>query len=118
MNAQDAYVALGVPYGSSEEITRKAYRRLISAWHPDRNASHEAHGKTLLFNTAIAVLEKVGFKMEESDFDRSFHFTDGVLPLVQKHGTTRAIGNNKVRFIGLHGFEFLFRICDRESPVG
>lgn len=77
MNAQDAYVALGVPYGSSEEITRKAYRRLISAWHPDRNASHEAHGKTLLFNAAIAVLEKVGFKMEESDFDRSFHFTDG-----------------------------------------
>lgn len=73
---QEAYVALGVPYGSSEEITRKAYRRLISAWHPDRNDSDEAHEKTLIFNAAISILEKNGFKAEESDYDRSFRFND------------------------------------------
>lgn len=73
---QDAYVALGVPYGSGEEESRRAYRRLISAWHPDRNSSNEAHQKTLLFNAAISALENVGFSPEMSDRDFSFRFTD------------------------------------------
>lgn len=56
ISVQEAYVALGLPYGAPESDCRRAYRRLISAWHPDRNASPEAHEKTLHFNGAIKSL--------------------------------------------------------------
>ena len=65
---------LGVPLGSNEEISRKAYRRLISAWHPDRNESSEAHEQTQKINVAFDTLEQAGFKVEQFEYDRSFQF--------------------------------------------
>ncbi len=76
ISVQEAYVALGLPYGAPESDCRRAYRRLISAWHPDRNASPEAHEKTLHFNGAIKSLEDAGFPKENPDVDYSFHFRD------------------------------------------
>lgn len=76
LNAQEAYVALGIPYGSNEADSRKAYRRLISAWHPDRNSSPEAHAQTLRLNAAIMALERLGFAVEQTVVDHSFHFAD------------------------------------------
>lgn len=76
ISAQEAYVILGLPYGAEESDCRRAYRRLISAWHPDRNGSPEAHEKTLRFNGAIKALEDAGFPKESPDVDYSFQFRD------------------------------------------
>lgn len=76
ISVQEAYVALGLPYGAPESDCRRAYRRLISAWHPDRNQSTEANEKTMRFNGAIKALEDAGFPRESPDVDYSFHFSD------------------------------------------
>ena len=34
------YIALGVPFGSSLEEVKKAYKRLLRQHHPDRNAQN------------------------------------------------------------------------------
>lgn len=70
-------MVLGVPFGSPEAEVRKAYRRLVSAWHPDKNDSAEAHAKTQKLNLAFAAIEKIGFAPSSSpDHDQSFRYQD------------------------------------------
>lgn len=70
-------MVLGVPFGSPEAEVRKAYRRLVSVWHPDKNDSAEAHAKTQKLNLAFSAIEKVGFAPPSSpDHDQSFHYQD------------------------------------------
>lgn len=52
MDLRTAYQLLGVPHGASEEECKKAYRKQISRWHPDRNASHEALDQSKRLNQA------------------------------------------------------------------
>lgn len=42
MSLDDAYVELGLAPGASDAAVKAAWRRLVSQWHPDRNASAEA----------------------------------------------------------------------------
>lgn len=42
MSIEEAYAELGVAPGASEAQVKAAWRRLVSQWHPDRNASAEA----------------------------------------------------------------------------
>lgn len=42
MNIADAYTELGLAPGAPDAEVKAAWRRLVSRWHPDRNASAEA----------------------------------------------------------------------------
>lgn len=80
ITTQQAYVVLGVPFGSAEEAVRIAYRRLIALWHPDRNESPEAHAKTQDLILAYRHLESIGFTPPPTGYDQAFHFEDGPRP--------------------------------------
>ena len=47
----------------------------------------------------------------------SFHFGNGVLPLVHKHSTARTVGHDKVGLVGLHRLEFLLGIGNTIAAV-
>lgn len=42
MSIDHAYAELGLPPGASESEVKASWRRLVSRWHPDRNASAQA----------------------------------------------------------------------------
>ena len=42
-------------YASKEEI-KKAYRKLVLQWHPDKNKSPDAHNKFIEINEAYLIL--------------------------------------------------------------
>lgn len=42
MSIADAYIELGLAPGASDAEVKAAWRRMVSHWHPDRNASAEA----------------------------------------------------------------------------
>ncbi len=42
MTIDDAYVELGLEPGATDVEVKQAWRRMVSRWHPDRNASAEA----------------------------------------------------------------------------
>lgn len=42
MTINDAYVELGLEPGATDVEVKRAWRRMVSRWHPDRNASAEA----------------------------------------------------------------------------
>lgn len=42
MSIDDAYVELGLAPGATDAEVKQAWRRMVSRWHPDRNASAEA----------------------------------------------------------------------------
>src|SRR5690349_20151201 len=50
------YEILGVSKQANEKEIRLAYRKLAMKWHPDKNASEEAHEKFVAINEAYAVL--------------------------------------------------------------
>ncbi|MEM4184398.1 MAG: DnaJ domain-containing protein [Nitrososphaerota archaeon] len=53
---KDYYEILGVPRNASKEEIKKAYRRLVLQYHPDRNKSPEAEEKFKEISEAYAVL--------------------------------------------------------------
>ncbi|MBI2936321.1 MAG: molecular chaperone DnaJ [Chloroflexi bacterium] len=55
-NHRDYYETLGVPKEAGEEEIRKAYRKLVMQWHPDRNKSQEAQTRMKEINEAYEVL--------------------------------------------------------------
>jgi len=61
MDPHAACYVLGIPPGSNETTARLAYRRLIAAYHPDRNSDGHAHDRTQQINRAWATLERAGF---------------------------------------------------------
>jgi len=52
VNIDEAYAELGVVPGASEAQVKAAWRRLVSLWHPDRNASAEAAAQIQRINGA------------------------------------------------------------------
>ena len=65
MGLDDAYVELGVSPGASESEVKAAWRRLVSRWHPDRNASADAAALMQRINRAydrirLALVEPAG----------------------------------------------------------
>ncbi|MFH1087208.1 MAG: molecular chaperone DnaJ [Chloroflexota bacterium] len=56
MEDGDYYQVLGLPRNASEEEVRKAYRKLVMKYHPDRNPEPDATEKMKRLNAAYAVL--------------------------------------------------------------
>jgi len=113
---RDYYEVLGVPRNASKEEIKKAYRRLVLQYHPDRNKSPDAEEKFKEISEAYAVLsddekrriyDMYGhtglsgaytredfFRGRETDFDEIF------------------------RDLGLGGFETLFERIFRDFGLG
>lgn len=64
MSTENAYAELGLRPGASEAEVKAAWRRLVSLWHPDRNASRNAVEKMQRINEALEVLCGAGFPPE------------------------------------------------------
>lgn len=56
MQLNQAYQALGLPWAASKHEVRRAYRRLIKTWHPDRNTHPSAAVISARINLAYATL--------------------------------------------------------------
>jgi molecular chaperone DnaJ len=52
VDSDAAYAELGLAPGASEEEVKAAWRRLVSRWHPDRNATHQAVDRMQRINRA------------------------------------------------------------------
>lgn len=70
MNKKDYYHILGVPPNASEEEIKKAYRRLVMKYHPDRNPDPDATEKMKEINEAFAVLSD---PVKRQKYDRYGH---------------------------------------------
>jgi DnaJ-class molecular chaperone len=53
---KDYYGVLGVAKDATPEEIKKAYRRLVMQWHPDRNKSADAEARFREISEAYAVL--------------------------------------------------------------
>jgi molecular chaperone DnaJ len=56
MPAQDYYRALGVSRDAADEEIRKAYRKLVFEYHPDRNPGPEGEAKIREINAAYEII--------------------------------------------------------------
>lgn len=70
-----AYQILGVPHFAPAHSIKKAYRRLVKRWHPDRyptgSSSHaEATQMTKLINRAYAEIEHAPLRYYSGDIPR------------------------------------------------
>ena len=61
MSTDNAYAELGLRPGASEAEVKAAWRRLVSLWHPDRNASAAAVEKMQRLNQAFEQISRAGF---------------------------------------------------------
>ena len=57
----NAYAELGLAPGATETEVKAAWRRLVSQWHPDRNAQAGAVGRMQRINLAFEALRRAGF---------------------------------------------------------
>jgi molecular chaperone DnaJ len=64
VGTENAYAELGLRPGANEAEVKAAWRRLVSLWHPDRNASRNAVDKMQRINEAFEVLSRAGFAQE------------------------------------------------------
>ena len=73
MNGQNEppnfYAILGVSPDASQDEVRRAHRRLVMQWHPDRNKSPDAHRKMQDINEAYEVL---GDEEIRAEYDRDY----------------------------------------------
>ena len=52
MDTQEAYAELGLSPGATDAELKSAWRRLVAAWHPDRNAAAHAGSRMQAINKA------------------------------------------------------------------
>ncbi|TFV93174.1 J domain-containing protein [Algoriphagus kandeliae] len=64
------YDILGVNQNATQEEIKKAYRKLVLEWHPDKNPSPEAHDKFIEINEAYLVLSD---SAKRSVYDQLFN---------------------------------------------
>ena len=70
METQQAYAELGLDPGASDAELKAAWRRLVAAWHPDRNAAAHAGSRMQTINKAyqhIRQLRDSGLESEEAE---------------------------------------------------
>jgi len=70
---KDYYQILGVPRNATQEEIKRAYRRLVLKYHPDRNKSKEAEEKFKEINEAYAVLSDPKKRQQYDAMGASFH---------------------------------------------
>ncbi|KQP17651.1 DnaJ C-terminal domain-containing protein [Pseudorhodoferax sp. Leaf267] len=58
MITDHAFAELGLPVDASEQEVKAAWRRLVSQWHPDRNASAAAVAKVQRINQAFEAIRR------------------------------------------------------------
>lgn len=58
MGTDDAYAELGLAAGATDHEIKAAWRRLVSQWHPDRNASPQAVARMQRINLAFELLRQ------------------------------------------------------------
>ena len=56
MAEQNYYDVLGVPPDASEDVITEHWKRLVSYWHPDRNAGPDALARATRLNEAHSIL--------------------------------------------------------------
>jgi molecular chaperone DnaJ len=61
MSVEHAYAELGLEPGAPEADVKRAWRRLASHWHPDRNPSAEASQRMQRLNLALAHIRREGY---------------------------------------------------------
>jgi molecular chaperone DnaJ len=66
MDTQEAYAELGLDPSASDAQLKASWRRLVAAWHPDRNAAAEAGGRMQSINKAYQHLRQ----LREGDGER------------------------------------------------
>ena len=59
MDTQEAYQELGLDPGASDAQLKAAWRRLVAAWHPDRNPAVDALHRMQLINKAYQHIRQV-----------------------------------------------------------
>jgi molecular chaperone DnaJ len=59
MDTQQAYEELGLHPGASDVEVKATWRRLVAAWHPDRNAAADAGRRMQLINKAYQHIRQV-----------------------------------------------------------
>jgi molecular chaperone DnaJ len=57
----NAFAELGLSPDATEPEVKAAWRRLVSQWHPDRNASATAVAKMQRINRAVEAIRRAGF---------------------------------------------------------
>jgi molecular chaperone DnaJ len=61
LGTDNAFAILGLAPGATEVEAKAAWRRLVSQWHPDRNASASAVAKMQRINQAFKEIRRSGF---------------------------------------------------------
>ena len=59
----DAFAELGLSPEATEREVKAAWRRLVSQWHPDRNASAAAVARMQRINRAVDAIRRAGFSL-------------------------------------------------------
>lgn len=67
MRIDDAYTELGLAPGAPDAEVKAAWRRLVSRWHPDRNASAEAAALIQRINGAYERIRLAGVSADGAD---------------------------------------------------
>lgn len=62
LNSSSAYAELGLKPDATEADVKAAWRRLVSQWHPDRNASSSAVARMQRINQALEAIREAGFQ--------------------------------------------------------
>ena len=71
MNITDAYTELGLDPGASDAEVKAAWRRMVSRWHPDRNASAEAAALIQRINGAYERIRLAAVSADAADDDNA-----------------------------------------------
>lgn len=67
MNIADAYTELGLAPGAPDAEVKAAWRRLVSRWHPDRNASAQAAALIQRINGAYERIRLAGVSAGDAE---------------------------------------------------
>ncbi|EHR69550.1 DnaJ-class molecular chaperone with C-terminal Zn finger domain [Burkholderiales bacterium JOSHI_001] len=66
-----AFAELGLTPDATEAEVKAAWRRLVSRWHPDRNASAAAVARMQRLNLAVEAIRQAGFRRGDPDLDEA-----------------------------------------------
>ncbi|MBI4393358.1 MAG: molecular chaperone DnaJ [Euryarchaeota archaeon] len=110
---RDYYEVLGVAKGASPDELKKAYRKLVLQWHPDRNKTPEAADRFKEISEAYAVLSD-GEKRRL--YDQYGHA--GIDGRFSEEDIFRGADFSPFQDIGVGDFDRVFRMFFGGSPFG